>query len=146
MLFCCPLSSATKPLSIESAVSTTTLRMRATLLVVVAYAAALAALCAAGSLEHAEMLLPSEAEERSECCAARVTDLLAHLAELDAENIVLRKANERLTGEVDENVKVNERLTGELNEYVKVTSDWRASAMSVPWQDGALTFNATKTS
>ena len=58
--------------------------MRATLLVVVARAAAVAALCAAGGLEV-----------ESECCAAKLTDLRV-------ENIALRKVNERLASELDE--------------------------------------------
>ena len=89
--------------------------MRAAFLLVVAHAAALAALCAAGGLEHAEVLLSSETEE-CECCAAKVADLKSHLAEhitkvADlqshlaehiAENIALRKVKERLESDLDE--------------------------------------------
>ena len=72
-----------------------------TLLVIVARAAALVALCAAGGLEHAEVLLSSEAEE-SDCCVAKVNELQLHLAELRAENIALRKVNERVASDLDE--------------------------------------------
>ena len=60
--------------------------MRATFLVVVAHAAALAVSCAAGSLVHAE---------ESESCVSTVTELVA-------ENAALRKSNERLVNELDE--------------------------------------------
>ena len=69
--------------------------MRATLLLVVAHAAALAALCAAGGPERAEA-------EECECCAATVTDLESHVAELRAENLALRKVNERQASDLDE--------------------------------------------
>ena len=88
--------------------------MRATLLVVVAHAAALAGLCTAGSFEHAEVLLSSEAE-KSELCAAEVAKLQSHLAEVSAENAVLRDVNERLASSLDdcrraENVEQPPRL------------------------------------
>ena len=76
-------------------------RMRATLLVVVTHAAALAVLCTAGSLEHAEVLLSSETE-KSELCAAEVAKLQLHLAEVSAENAVLRDVNDRLANSLDD--------------------------------------------
>ena len=70
--------------------------MRATLLVVVAHAATLAALCVADSPGHAKVLHAS----------AKAADPLA-------ENVALRKAYERLASELDESEKERARLTAE---------------------------------
>ena len=73
--------------------------MRAALLLAIAHAAAFAALCAAGDSEHAALL---SAEEECECCAAKVTQLQSHLDEVYAENIALRKVNERQASDLGE--------------------------------------------
>ena len=73
--------------------------MRATLLLFVTHAFALAPSGAAGGLRHAEVL-PSSEDEESQCCVSKVTDLQLDLTELRAENIASRKANERLVGEL----------------------------------------------
>ena len=66
--------------------------MHGTLLFVVAHAVALAA-----RLDHARGLVPSE----SGCCV-EVTELQSHVAELQAENLALRKVNERQASDIDE--------------------------------------------
>ena len=96
--------------------------MRATLLLVVAHAAALAALCAAGGPERAEA-------EECECCAATVTDLELHVAELRAENLAQRKVIERQASDLD---GCGERSS----ESVKQPLVWRAAERD--HQDGWL--------
>ena len=102
--------------------------MRATLLVVVAHAAALAVLCAAGQTENSKVWRALEAHECS-VAKAELADLQLHVAELHVENIALRKVGEQLTNNLDALRTVSEQLANNLDECraenVKQPLVWR---------------------
>ena len=118
--------------------------MRATLLVVVAHAAALAVLCVAGQTENPKVWHASEARE---CYVAKaeLADLQSHVAELRAENIALRKVGEQLTNNLDALRTVSEELANNLDECraenVKQPLVWRLAAGRDHRDDDMLNLN-----
>jgi len=114
------------------------------LLVVVAHAAALAVLCAAGQTENSKVWCALEAHECS-VAKAELADLQLHVAELHAENIALRKVGEQLTNNLDVLRTVSKQLANNLDECraenVKQPLVWRLAAGRDHRDDDMLNLN-----